>query len=417
MTIDPILLFDSFPVFNKAALAVSGGIDSTVMLHLFSRFYPKEKLFVLTVDHMLRTESAQEVQFVRNYCKDIGLSCTILREESRKFIKGNKQDYARKLRYSLLLQECSKRGIDCLVVAHNQNDQAETLFMNIARGSGLEGLTGMSASFVKDDVSVLRPLIFHSRAEISEYAKQYKLTWIEDPSNQFGSRALHRKLLKDMDKIGLDRISLLTIHSQRSLEAILYYVRRSIEECISVSQFGFISIDSILFCEYPEEVSMRILLYAILCVGGLSVKPRYKSFRLIYDNVVNNNEGSFTLNRCKISIKKNNIVIKREIIHLPVKIKADSTKDFIWDNRFLCRLKVSDENIESEIIKKAFIAAGWPNQMCDIPKDVFATMPILYITDNIYLYGGVMNFDLKWEYKIEFIFKKEFWKSRAAIGI
>ncbi|MCY4466398.1 MAG: tRNA lysidine(34) synthetase TilS [Chloroflexi bacterium] len=179
---------------HSAALvvAVSGGADSVALLHALHRLQGKlgVSLQVASLDHGIRGEAGKrDLAFVGALAADWRLSCTLdavdvplLARERGIGIEAA----ARRARYDFLAQVAAKLDRACVAVAHHADDQAETMLMHIARGSGLRGLRGMrpvSTLPGYPDIRLLRPLLGFSRADIESYCAQHKLTYRTDESN------------------------------------------------------------------------------------------------------------------------------------------------------------------------------------------------------------------------------------------
>ena len=173
-------------------LAVSGGVDSMVMLDVLvqTRRSHRANLQVVTFDHGFRSESAAEVQFVHQACQMYDIPCII---QSLKLSNGpGKQERARNARRDILSQ------FDGLIAtAHHASDQAETVLFRMLRGSGLDGLTGMSP---RSDRWV-KPLLMEFKESIVEYANERHIEWKEDPSNMTSTRGTIRQLWSDLEKV------------------------------------------------------------------------------------------------------------------------------------------------------------------------------------------------------------------------
>ncbi|HEV8484939.1 MAG TPA: tRNA lysidine(34) synthetase TilS [Blastocatellia bacterium] len=128
-------------------VAVSGGPDSVALLDILVRLRPAVALHVAHLDHMLRgKESAEDARFVRALAKRLGLKSTVRKADVRKVAKESGrgvEEIAREVRYKFLLRTAQKAGCDRIATGHTMSDQAETLLMRLARGSGLRGLVGM----------------------------------------------------------------------------------------------------------------------------------------------------------------------------------------------------------------------------------------------------------------------------------
>ncbi len=167
-------------------LAVSGGPDSLALLLLAHAAIPGA-IAVASVDHGLRPEAAGEVALVRDICADLDIPFTALTVEVR---GGNLQSRAREARYGVLAHWVREQGLGALATAHHADDQAETLLMRLARGSGLSGLAGVRAASLFDagegaePFALLRPLLGWRKAELEALVAASGLEPVRDPSNQ-----------------------------------------------------------------------------------------------------------------------------------------------------------------------------------------------------------------------------------------
>src|SRR3712207_2162004 len=161
-----------FEVGDKVVVAVSGGPDSICLLHILYKL--KEKLDISIVaahiNHCLRGEEAdKDEEYVRKFCENLNIQCFIKKEDVHKISKdrGISCEMAgREVRYDFFSEVLNNVGANKIAVAHNANDQAETILMRMLRGTGLEGLIGIRA--VRDNIFV-RPIIDITRDEIEDY--------------------------------------------------------------------------------------------------------------------------------------------------------------------------------------------------------------------------------------------------------
>ncbi|GEM_PF-203013 len=179
-------------------VAVSGGADSTALLHLLTRMRAawSLKLVVAHLDHNLRPSSAEDATFVAEMAENWGLPMETDRLPPEALTQeGNVEANARHWRYRFLARVAVDYQVDGnpvdVAVAHTANDQAETVLMNLIRGSGLHGLVGMQAARpltmhdrVVPSVRVVRPLLNVSRSEIMQYLTEHNIPFREDPTNQ-----------------------------------------------------------------------------------------------------------------------------------------------------------------------------------------------------------------------------------------
>ncbi|WP_396162103.1 tRNA lysidine(34) synthetase TilS [Flavobacterium sp.] len=165
---------------KKLFLAVSGGIDSMVLVHLCAQL--QLNFEVLHCNFQLRgAESDADLQFVASYCQQQAITIHTQVFDTAAIAAQNKESIqvtARNLRYQWF-QEIISLGFDYVLTAHHLDDSLETVLINFSRGTGLEGLTGIPAQ----NGNVIRPLLPFSRDEIENYALENKIQWREDSSN------------------------------------------------------------------------------------------------------------------------------------------------------------------------------------------------------------------------------------------
>lgn len=179
-------------------VAVSGGVDSVVLLHLLMQQYgspvsssqsvssttgdkrlvtsdSSRRFVVAHYDHGIRPDSADDRKFVQDIAKKHKLTFV---HELGNLGPDTSEDTARKARYEFLKSVQSGAKAKAIITAHHQDDVLETAIMNILRGSGRRGLTAL-----KTTDKLIRPLLGYSKDQIREYAQQQAIAWREDPSN------------------------------------------------------------------------------------------------------------------------------------------------------------------------------------------------------------------------------------------
>lgn len=174
---------------RKFLLAVSGGADSVVLLHLMRLYTSEHRDIELAAAHcnfhLRGKESQRDEAFVRRLCDEAEIPLFVAdfkTEEHARKQKISIEMAARELRYEFFRQLIITHAFDACLLAHHANDNAETFFINIFRGSGVKGLKGMlPKSGAKP--CYLRPLLFALRSEILEYAQEHHLEFVEDSSN------------------------------------------------------------------------------------------------------------------------------------------------------------------------------------------------------------------------------------------
>ena len=172
-----------FPeIFNgKTLLAVSGGVDSMVLLHLY--FALKLDFAVAHCNFQLRgTESDLDEKLVADFCIKNNIPFFVERFDTMQIVEARKlsiQIAARELRYNWFKQICIDQNYQFIATAHHLDDQAETFLINFTRGTGIDGLVGIP----EKNENIIRPLLSFSREDILKYAIENEIAWREDQSN------------------------------------------------------------------------------------------------------------------------------------------------------------------------------------------------------------------------------------------
>ena len=166
---------------RSALVALSGGVDSVVLLHLLLAL--RAQVVAAHVEHGMRGENSQrDCAFVEALCARLGVPLAVAHVDvpARARASGRGlEETARDLRYAFLREERRRRGLDCILTAHHRNDQAETVLLHLVRGSSPRGLSGMR----EEEGDLLRPLLPFSRAEILRYAQEKGLPFVQDETN------------------------------------------------------------------------------------------------------------------------------------------------------------------------------------------------------------------------------------------
>lgn len=184
---------DKLPTDAQIVVGYSGGLDSTVLLHLLVNRIQPEQLKAVHVNHGLSPLAEQWQRHCESIAQQWGVSCVAERVCVSKQGKGV-EDAARAQRYRVFQQHLLVNGA-VLLLGHHQDDQQETVLLRMLRGSGLKGLAGMPDRRTLAQGSLLRPLLTVPRSEIHAYAKHHNLQWVEDASNQ--TTAFDRNFLRN----------------------------------------------------------------------------------------------------------------------------------------------------------------------------------------------------------------------------
>lgn len=218
---------------DKVVIGVSGGPDSITLLNVLNKFKEKLniKIYVAHINHKIRKEADEETEYVREFCKkiDVEFFCKKIDVEvEAKKLKIGTEEAGRNIRYAFFEEVSGKVGANKIATAHNSNDNAETVLMNIIRGTSISGLKGIEKT---RDNKFIRPLIETSRAQIEEYCKIEKLNPRYDKSNKeniYTRNKIRNLLIPYIQKEfnpniidGINRLSSIATEEERFLNSIV----------------------------------------------------------------------------------------------------------------------------------------------------------------------------------------------------
>ena len=170
---------------DTIVIGVSGGPDSMALLNILNNLKEKLniKLYVAHINHMIREEADEETEFVKDFCAKIDVEFFAKKvkvEEEAKKQRIGTEEAGRNIRYDFFEEVAKRVGANKIATAHNSNDNAETVLMNLIRGTSISGLKGIEK--VRDG-KFIRPIIECSREEIEEYCKENNLNPRYDKTN------------------------------------------------------------------------------------------------------------------------------------------------------------------------------------------------------------------------------------------
>ena len=202
---------------KRIAVALSGGLDSVVLLDTVCKAQAKNhssQIFVFHIHHGLQKQADDWLIFCEKLAKKYKAHFDFRLLHLIGEAQGNIESRARAGRYEALTDLCTEYGIEDLLFAHHQNDQAETVLLQLLRGAGVAGVSGMPNSRVlktkAGEITLWRPLLNQSRKELEAYATEHKLKWIEDPSNQdvkYRRNAVRKTIIPALEKIQPEAIA------------------------------------------------------------------------------------------------------------------------------------------------------------------------------------------------------------------
>ena len=329
------LLGPDFP--EEIGLAVSGGGDSMAMLtlaHNWTRDFGV-RLRVVTVDHGLRAESAEEAAFVARECAAMGHPHATLKWQGWEG-RGNLQEAARAARLRLI--EGWRGSVRHVLMAHTADDQAETFLMRLARGSGVDGLSGMAARrFVPgaagadDGFWLIRPLLDARRADLRHFLTVLKGAWVEDPSNQDRrfDRVRMRQALDLLAPLGLDvpGLAATAVRMGRAREALWQRTRQAAAKVVRQER-GDLLFDRDGMMALEAETRLRLLAAGLQYVAARDYRPRAAALEAAAERVLSG--GTATLHGCLMRAEKADLRICRELAALA---GVEAPVGALWDGR------------------------------------------------------------------------------------
>jgi len=341
------------------AVACSGGADS-LSLALLSADWAKSKgirCTALIVDHGLRAESAAEARLTQRRLKARGIAAAILTWRGRKPSQG-RQEAAREARYRLMAAWCARQGVRDLLLAHHQEDQAETFLLRAARGSGITGLGAMKpARMLSADLRLIRPLLDLPKARLRATLQALGQEWIEDPSNADPAyaRVRARRMLAGMAPDAAGLIARSAAHAAEAAEALDWAARAVIEARAAIDPAGGYWLDPGAFDALPDEIARRALLLLLAQAGGQALPPRGEALEKLLSALRAPDFRGATLARCALIALGAKILLCREARFLPPARKLKPGETLLWDGRFAIHAPDS-----AGFSVKALGATPWP---------------------------------------------------------
>ena len=257
-------------------LAVSGGMDSMCMLDLFSKTLSASDYAVAHCNFSLRGEASDGDQaLVETRAHELGVRCFVKRFDTEEYARANGisiEMAARDLRYAWFAELCAEHGYDVLAVAHNANDNAETLMLNLLRGTGLNGLHGMAQlTPMGRQYTVFRPLLEYTRKQIEGYVLAHRVPYRHDSSNfesDYKRNKIRNEAFPVFEKINPSFVRTLNREIGYFAEAgsiVEDWCRSQLSNVISCDNASSINISALLSTPH-----WRYLLYYILSPYGFN---------------------------------------------------------------------------------------------------------------------------------------------------
>ena len=301
---------------DKYVVAVSGGPDSLALVALTKSysFFRKTKFYYILIEQNIRKNSNKEARKVRKLLKKININLKIYLNK-KKFVK-NIQSEARNIRYDILNNFCKKNKVKILLTAHNLEDQVETFFIRLSRGSGLRGLSAMKPlSKINNQANLYRPLLDIKKKYLIKISKNIFGTYVKDPSNKNKKylRTRIRTLKKPLENSGVkyDQIFRSIQNLSQSKITLDVYLNKIFKELIKKSK------REILINYNKYKVLSSDIKMAVINESIKKLKKNYYDLRSKkVDNLIRNIEKrefkKISLGGCVFFKKGENLCLKVE---------------------------------------------------------------------------------------------------------
>jgi len=321
------LITDIIKKYKLFLIAYSGGMDSTVLLYQLLKF--KEintdvNIRAIHINHNLHENSKKWQIHCINTCKKNYIPLII--EEINTKITKNIEEQLRIKRYNLIYKHLLHNEI--LLTAHHLNDQCETLFLSLKRGSGPTGLSAMSSERTFGKTKIIRPFLTKTKNELKKWAEYNNLIWIEDFTNfntNYDRNFIRHKIISVLEKkwpfflkncfrttkICNEETKLKNILLKEKIEKFLHF-----HECLNIKNFKNLT----------EEVCKGLIRYWILLKNIKS--PSYKTIQSIYNEIIHSKKKY----NIKIIIKKNEIRCYKESLYFIETKKNIKNMIIFWHN-------------------------------------------------------------------------------------
>ena len=361
------------------AVAVSGGSDSMALALLAAAWCRAAggKAVALTVDHRLRANSGEEARQVGSWLAARGIEHHILPWDEPDGGPGL-QAAARSARYRLLIDWCREHQALHLLLGHQRDDQAETLMLRLARGSGVDGLSAMAACAPQVDLQILRPLLEFPRQTLREFLGEEGQDWIEDPSNEAErfDRVRWRKFLA-ADRIDAGRLALTARQLGRARQVLEAECAALAAEIVTLSGSGHALLDAGRLAAAPDEVALRLLAALVRTVGGGAFPPRLESLEKMLDLLRNGLEKRRTFAGCIFVSAANRVLVHREAAKMAPPVKLSPARDTLWDNRFSIRTAGGEGMTLGALGAEAAPRFREAAKQAGLPRAVLPTLPAI----------------------------------------
>jgi len=346
-------LFAPLMTLPSLAVAVSGGPDSMALMVMLMAWRSivgenAPEISVLSVDHGLRPESADEVAFVARMAREYGLNHQAFSWDGSKS-EGNISSQSRTARYELMCDWCEQHQISHLLVAHTLDDQAETVLLRLARGSGVDGLSAMATSRTWNTTLIYRPLLGVKRSRLLELLEEVNCAYVSDPSNHDlkYDRVRFRQAMEILEPLGITAQGLAETASRQAhaRQALDVMTVQAIAQSVMLNDAGFCILSPQKLEPFPYEIKRRVLGRLLRTITGRDYVPEQSSLDLLLSWLSLREKPNRTLGGCYLMSRQQDIWLMRETgrDELP-EVLLHPGQRVLWDNRFEVSLSAFAEN-------------------------------------------------------------------------
>lgn len=382
----------------RLGVAVSGGGDSMAMLQCLATLMPCENLSVLTINHNLRQEAAEEVALVRDVCASLGVLCDV--QDWHWDQVGNLQARARDGRWDAIKEFARCNALDAVCLGHTEDDQIENFFLRLSRGSGVEGLSGMSSDGMREGVRVVRPILTCARQDLRNWMMSNGHSWADDPSNvdEKYDRVKARGMMAELESLGLTRKRVLqTVAHMRSAagalnSAILQFTK---ERCHR--EYGDVLIALSPGQVDGNELLNRTVLSALQWVGGSSYRPRLESFNAALTSTLDGKRS--TLHGCVLSLENNHLRIGRELAATANEKCSDASGPVTWDGRWALEASSYPGEYEVRALGEDGLAHCLNWRQIGVPRSTLLTTPSVWSNGTL-IAAPIAGYENGWSARI-----------------
>jgi len=345
-------LFEPLKTLPALAVGVSGGPDSMALLLLLAAWRARlgelaPEIHVLSVDHGLRAEAKDEVEMVAGICRQYGLPHKTFSWTGAK-PEGNISAQAREARYDLMTEWCVSQQISHLLVAHSLDDQAETVLLRLARGSGVDGLSAMAVSRKWNTTTIYRPLLGVKRSALVQLVKSVPVAFVDDASNHDlkYDRVRFRRAMEILEPLGItsEGLAETAVRLAQARAALDTGCAQALGQAVAVYDAGYCIVYPRQLQSYPYEIKRRVLGRLLCAVAGRPYAPPHASLDSLLDWLGAPSRANRTLGGCLLMPRGDEIWMMRESgRNLLPELLLQPGQSSLWDRRMKVSLSAAAE--------------------------------------------------------------------------